>query len=44
VYIEACLLSISHNLIKVECDVTGKWEEYYARRRARAAAKKKKRA
>ena len=44
VYIEACLLCISHNLIKVECDVTGKWEEYYARRRAKAAAKKKKRA
>lgn len=44
VYIEACLLSISHNLIKVECDVTGKWEEHYARRRARAAANKKKKA
>jgi transposase len=44
VYIEACLLSISHNLIKVECDVTGKWEEHYARRRAKAAEKKEKRA
>jgi len=44
VYIEFSLLSLAHNLRKIDCKKTGRWEEYYAQRAARSAQKKKKRA
>ena len=38
------MLAVAHNIIKLECEETGKWQDYYAQRAAKALLKKKKRA
>lgn len=42
VEVEFNLLALCHNLRKIECQETGKWEDYYAQRAAKRAAKVKK--
>lgn len=38
------MLAIAHNIIKIECEQTGKWKEYYAQRNEKSESKRKKRA
>jgi transposase len=38
------MLAIAHNIIKIECEQTGKWKEYYAQRNKKSESRRSKRA